>query len=140
VHDLLPTIAEIVGFDVPEDHVVDGQSMTKLLRGAADQDRDRTFLMHYPHSPHRSTYFTVYRQGDWKVIYHYFPSPASEGSHYQLYNLADDPFESTNLAEKEPVKLRDMMRRLVAAMEQHEALCPVSKDDPPGPLRPQLPE
>ncbi len=47
--------------------------------------------MHYPHSPHRSDYFTCYRSGDWKVIYHYFPSEASENSYYQLYNLATTP-------------------------------------------------
>ncbi|MCA9227644.1 MAG: N-acetylgalactosamine-6-sulfatase, partial [Planctomycetales bacterium] len=82
----------------------------------------------YPHSPHRSDYFTVYRDGDWKVIYHYFPSPASEGSHFQLYNLADDPFESTNLAQQQPKQLAKMMDGLIAAMEQHEALYPVGKD------------
>ena len=45
--------------------------------------------MHYPHSPHRSDYFTCIADGDWKVIYHYFPSEVSEDSHYQLFNLAE---------------------------------------------------
>ncbi len=57
--------------------------------------------MHYPHSPHRSNYFTVLPQrrleGDLPLLPP-VPSEASEGSHYQLYNLAEDPFESKNLA------------------------------------------
>ena len=76
--------------------------------------------MHYPHGKHRSSYYTVYRDGDWKVIYHYYPSKESEGGHYQLYNLAEDPFESTNLAEKNPDELKAMMVKLAAELKNHE--------------------
>ncbi len=84
--------------------------------------------MHYPHSPHRSDYFTCYRSGDWKVIYHYFPSEASENSYYQLYNLADDPFESTNLAASKPDRLRLMMQGLIDSMESLNAVYPVDEE------------
>ena len=80
--------------------------------------------MHYPHSPHRSDYFTCYRDGDWKVIYHYFPSKASENSHYQLYNLADDPFEQHNLAASHPEDLRRLMQGLIAALESRTPSTP----------------
>ena len=93
--------------------------------------------MHYPHSPHRSDYFTCYRDGDWKVVYHYFPSEASENSHYQLYHLADDPFESKNLAATDPDQLRRLMQGLIAGLENHEALYPVSDDGME--LKPKLP-
>ncbi len=98
VYDLFPTILGITGIHSPDGHPVDGQKLDQLLTGQADENHESAFLMHFPHSPHRSEYFTVYREGDWKVIYHYFPSPASEDSHYQLFNLATDPFESTNVA------------------------------------------
>ena len=94
--------------------------------------------MHYPHSPHRSNYFTVYRDGDWKVIYHYVPSKDSEDSHYQLYNLAKDPFEQHNLAVSEPKQLKRMMQALMESMEQHAALYPVTKDGK-QPLKPLMP-
>jgi arylsulfatase A-like enzyme len=95
--------------------------------------------MHYPHAPHRSNYFTCYRRGDWKVIYHYYPSKASEGSHYQLYHLRDDPFEQNNLAESKSDQLNVMMQGLAAALEQHGALCPVDKTDATALLKPRLP-
>jgi hypothetical protein len=109
-----------------------------LLTGKPDSSRDETFLMHYPHSPHRSNYFTCYRDGDWKVIYHYFPSKASEDSHYQLYHLAEDPFESDNLATSRPDQLRVMMQGLIASVDKHDVLYPVDKDGS-TPLKPELP-
>lgn len=139
VYDLFPTILALTDVEAPDAHLVDGLRLDTLLTGKPDDTRDETFLMHYPHSPHRSDYFTVYRHGDWKVVYHYFPSEVSEGSHYQLYNLADDPFEQTNLAGSNPDRLSAMMQGLIASMEQHKALYPVDKTDATTPLQPQLP-
>jgi len=138
VMDLFPTILEVTGAGNPKGHAVDGFQLKKLLTGKPDDYRPKEFLMHYPHAPHRSDYFTVYRQRDWKVIYHYYPSKQSDGMAYQLYNLADDPFESTNLADKNPVKLRVMMQQLVNAMDKHEAVYPVSKENG-MPLKPIVP-
>jgi arylsulfatase A-like enzyme len=139
VYDLFPTILGLLDISAPDEHVVDGARLDTLLTGKTDDSREETFLMHYPHSPHRSTYFTCYRQGDWKVIYHYFPSEVSGGSHYQLYNLADDPFEQNDLAPTEPQRLRSMMQGLTAAMQQHEALYPVREPESSTPLKPELP-
>jgi len=139
VYDLFPTILALAGVAVPSNYIVDGARLDTLVSGKRDPSRPETFLMHYPHSPHRSDYFTCYRDGAWKVIYHYFPSEASEGSHYQLYNLAEDPFESHNLAASQPDQLRLMMQRLIASLEQHKAVYPVSKEDGVTPVKPKLP-
>lgn len=138
VHDLFPTILKVADVKPPQGYIVDGQPLNQLLTGKSDESHRDTFLMHYPHSPHRSNYFTVYRDGDWKVIYHYVPSKDSEDSHFQLYNLAKDPFEQHNLAESEPKQLKKMMQGLIESMEQHAALYPVTKDGK-KPLKPQLP-
>jgi arylsulfatase A-like enzyme len=125
VLDLFPTILGLTGMASPRNHTVDGSRLDQLLTGQRDPSREESFLMHYPHAPHRTDYFTTLRQGDWKVIYHYFPSAVSEGSHYQLFNLAQDPFEQTNLAESHPAELRRMMQSLIASLEQHDAQYPV---------------
>ncbi len=138
VYDLFPTILGLTGIEWPAQHVVDGRKLDTLLTARPDTSRNETFLMHYPHSPHRTDYFTVYRDGDWKVIYHYFPSAVSEGSHYQLFNLKTDPFEQTNLATTNPVELKRLMLGLSASLEAHHALYPVDKDGK-TPLKPVLP-
>ena len=138
VPDLFPTIAGITGTEIPSDHTVDGARLDTLLVGKPDGTRRESFLMHYPHAPHRSDYWTSYRNGEWKVIYHYFPSAASEGSHYQLFHLRSDPFEQTNLAETRPEELSRMMHGLIAELQNHDALYPVDSDRQPVP--PQLPK
>jgi arylsulfatase A-like enzyme len=121
VHDLFPTILALTGIPTPKDHVVDGKRLDLLLQGLADTARQEVFLMHYPHAPHRSDYFTCYRQGNWKVIYHYFPS------------------ESKNLATNRPDQLRSMMLGLIASLEQHGALYPVDAEGSTLPRKPKLP-
>lgn len=138
VQDLFPTILALAGVKPPRDHIVDGLRLDRLLSGKRDSRRPESFLMHYPHAPHRSDYFTSYRAGEWKVVYHYLPSKASEGLHYQLFHLAEDPFESQNLAASHPRELRRMMKRLIDSLENHRALYPVAADRS-TPLKPKLP-
>lgn len=138
VCDLFPTVLKLVGIEEPVGHRIDGLRLNTLLSGKPDDARSETFLMHYPHAPHRSEYFTVYRDGAWKVIYHYFPSAVSEGSHFQLFNLVDDPFEQTNLATKETKELERMMQGLIAALANHNAVYPLAADGI-SPLLPRMP-
>lgn len=139
VQDLFPTILNLVGANAPDGYAVDGVNMQKQLTGQQDADRSEEFLMHYPHSPHRSKYFTSYRKGEWKVVYHYFPSAESENSNYQLYNLTADPFESTNLAAREPQQLKALMNGLIAGLKHYEAVYPVTEKDGDIPALPKMP-
>jgi hypothetical protein len=41
--------------EAPAGHAIDGKKLDTLLTGKADSARDEKFLMHYPHSPHRTT-------------------------------------------------------------------------------------
>ena len=91
------------------------------------------------HAPHRSDYWTSFRDGSWKVIYHYLPSEASENSHYQLYNLAADPFEQQNLASSEPQQLQRLMQQLIDQLAAHDAVYPISSEGSQDRLTPQLP-
>jgi arylsulfatase A-like enzyme len=138
VCDLFPTVLDFVGIAPPPGHAVDGARLGTLLAGQPDPSRTATFLMHYPHAPHRSDYWTSYRDGPWKVVYHYFPSAASGNSHYQLFQLAEDPFEQQDVASSQPQELRRMMQALIAALDKHDAVYPVDQDGV-TPLKPKLP-
>jgi len=136
VCDLFPTILAAAGVTAGREHVVDGTPLDVLLSGRSDATKSDEFLMHFPHE-HRTNYFTTLRKGDWKVIYHYFPSDVSGGSHYQLFNLARDPFESADVAASEPQRLQAMMTALRSALERYRAVYPV--DAAGHPLTPVLP-
>ncbi|NNE94391.1 MAG: sulfatase-like hydrolase/transferase [Verrucomicrobiales bacterium] len=144
VCDLFPTILEVTNTKMPDGHTIDGDNLKTLLTGKADSSRPEQFLMHYPHGKHRSNYFTVWRDGDWKVIYHTHPEITttgnliqSDGQNYQLFNLAEDPFEQKDLAKSNPEKLKEMMAGLIEQLAAHEAVYPT--DDSGNPLPPKLP-
>lgn len=120
--DIYPTVAKIVGADIPSDHLVDGQDIRPLLSGGHNGHRDE-FLMHFPHE-HRGSYFTVWRNGKWKLIYYYNPTHP-ENPQCVLYNLKKDPFETTDLASKRPRKAREMTREMITKLEETGAQYPV---------------
>ncbi|MFN9717927.1 MAG: sulfatase-like hydrolase/transferase [Planctomycetota bacterium] len=128
VYDIFPTLLELTGTASPDRYPVDGASLKTLLGGSSDDAREKSFLMHCPHAPHRTDYFTCYRDGDWKVIYHYLPTAVSDGSHYQLFNLARDPFEQTDLASSERAVLIEMITAMKSRLQKQGALYPESSD------------
>lgn len=138
VCDLMPTLLEVTGVSAPANHPTDGHSLSPLLSNQADPARSDTFLMHYPHAVHRSNYFTIYRHGNWKVAYHYYPEDTPEKVRYELFDLSVDPSESNNLAESEPEKLTEMMGELIAELERQGAKYPTTRDRS-GELRPVMP-
>ena len=145
VTDLFPTILSLTDTEVPADYAVDGFTLETLLTGQVDDpNHPDQFLMHYPHGRHRSNYFTTWRDGDWKVIYHALPQEPThgnklqfEGGNYELFNLAKDPFEQNNLADQEPAKLKELMRGMIASLESQEAVYPVSAEG--DLLKPKVP-
>lgn len=136
VTDLYPTILSLIDAEPPADHVVDGHDLAAQLAGRDKLDRPQRFLMHFPHG-HRSSYYTVLRVGDWKLIYHYNPKTPDQ-PRYELYNLANDPFERTDLADQEPNKVKRLTRAMIQQLEAENALYPVDKDG--NELRPILPQ
>ncbi len=130
VYDLFPTVLSVAGITPLDEHTVDGIDLSDFLTGEA-RKRQREFLMHFPHE-HRSSYFTSYRRGEWKLVYHYMKSG---GDRYELFNLTQDRDESNNLASKQPEMLREMMTAMNDSLEGANAQYPI-KDGKA--LRPSL--
>lgn len=144
ITDIFPTLLALTGAEVPENHPVDGALLNTLFTGEADATRPEQFLMHYPHGRHRSNYFSVWRDGDWKVIFHALPDiPThgdflqSGGAPYELFHLATDPFEQKDLADSEPEQLKRMITALAAELEAKGAQYPV--DEAGKPIKPAAP-
>ena len=126
VMDLYPTILSVAGVKAKKNHPLDGSDLKKLLQGKADKKHRDDFLMHFPHGEHRANYFTTYRKGDWKLIYYYNPDTTGEPS-WKLYNLKDDPYETTDLAENQPEKVASMIELMKERLTEEKALYPINK-------------
>jgi arylsulfatase A-like enzyme len=137
VMDIYPTVLALAGAKPPADHPLDGFDLAAQLTGTENPERRERFLMHFPHS-HRSSYFTAFRNGDWKLIYHYLPDQNPAKIRYELFHLRDDPYEKQNLAATEPAMLRQMTAAMMAALDAEQALFPVASDGTE--LRPVVPD
>jgi arylsulfatase A-like enzyme len=118
--DLYPTIRDIVGFEdrLPQGVELDGTSLVPLLkRPEAALERDALYF-HYPHYYPTTSPVSAVRAGDWKLL-EYF-----EDGHLELYNLADDQGETTDLSEREPERSAELHRRLVQWRESVGAQLP----------------
>lgn len=120
--DLFPTLCQAANVNPPEGIILDGFNLQNQLMGKQNEMRDELFLNHFPHS-HRSSYFTSLVKSDWKIIYHY-QLPDNHQPRYELFNLKKDPFETNNLANKNPEQLKMMMNTLVNEMTDIKAIYP----------------
>ncbi len=114
--DLMPTLLKVAGAEVPQSHKMDGVELTSYLASHTGNHKQE-FLMHFPHQ-HNSSQFTVFRDGEWKVIKRY---NQKGDKRFELYHLADDIAEANNLAKKEPVKLKEILAKMQQALDDSGA-------------------
>ena len=139
VMDIYSTILDASHSSSPAKHQVDGVSLLPQLSGKTNNERPDHFMCHFPHS-HRSSYFTSFRKGGWKLIYRYLTGEGKRKSKkplpkYELYNLKNDPYETKNLALGNTNKTNEMIGLMRKQLEKEDALFPVRDDRE---LRPQL--
>ncbi|MGJ8680549.1 sulfatase-like hydrolase/transferase [Paraglaciecola sp.] len=130
--DILPTVQHLVTGNLPKDHILDGENLSIQLSGNHNSKRSESFLNHFPHV-HRSSYFTSYIEGDWKLVYYY---PLEESvkqkdplrknglAEYRLFNLKNDPYEQHNLASSNKDQLRTMLRKMNQDLQHKNAQFP----------------
>jgi arylsulfatase A-like enzyme len=104
--DWYPTLCELVGLDPPND--IDGLSFAALLTGDPQAPAERPLFWERREGGDRFMGKVAYaaRLGPWKICQ---PSPNEP---FELYNLADDPRETTDLRESEPKRFRELARML----------------------------
>ncbi len=109
--DIIATLADSLGTTLPATAAEDSISLLPLLKGSTAPVREFAIS-------HASSGLPSLRRGSWKIIFGQSgggfsgaPPVASSG---QLYNLASDPSESTNLWNSHP----DIVADLTAAMQR----------------------
>ena len=83
--DLFPTIAQMVGGEVPSDRVIDGVNITQVLKGASKDAPEREYYLYRG---------TSLRMGDWKLF--------QDRKGAALYNLKDDVRERHDVSKENP--------------------------------------
>lgn len=123
VVDMLPTICEILGVEMPEDRAIDGISILPLLKG---ESIERETPLYWFLSPSRPV--CAIRQGDWSLVadptidlstHKWFDVESigdvkeTELTHFRLYNLREDPEQQHDLSNEYPERFEQMKRSMI---------------------------
>jgi arylsulfatase A-like enzyme len=101
----MPTLLDLAGAPVPPG--IDGRSMAQAFAGGNPPEREYLYWEHNVPDRQRGGLRLVcqaVRTGRWKAVW-----PDAQGS-AELYDLADDPSESRNLADHRQSLVRDLNR------------------------------
>ena len=134
--DVTPTVLDLIGVTPPDS--LHGTSLVPYLESTELPGSGRPAFSEYG-----SSRLHTVQLGDWKLVDnpdHDSPYclPGAPEGHYpvaktELYNLADDPLETTNLADQYPEKSRRAPGADPPALRQP----PVPSRHPGSPRRPQ---
>ena len=98
VTDILPTLADILGFSLPEDSVFDGDSLAPVLRSDEATGPDRKIIVQYGGRVRPAKY------SDSSVIWNNWRLVGED----ELYDMASDFGQQANVADRHPEILEAM--------------------------------
>ena len=116
VVDLFPTFAGLAGAEPERELALDGRDAWQAISAGAASPRAEL-----AHS------LKVMRMGDWKLIEEDGLRWSGSTSPLQLYNISEDPYETTNLASSETAKVTELQERLVYHRQFTRGQAPASE-------------
>jgi arylsulfatase A-like enzyme len=114
--DWRPTLQRLAGAAAQGDLAMDGRDAWATIAQGASSPHDVILLNSAPNAG-------AVRAGDWKLVARFGNSgdrqkAARASADVELYNLRDDPRETTNLAEKNAEKAQELLERLEQFAEE----------------------
>ena len=106
VVDLLPTLLDATGIELPDDVTFDGLKLTPLLKDPSAKLDRKALHFHYPHYYSTTTPVSAIRSGDWKLLEYY------EDNRVELFNLKEDLGETKDLANQHPQRTAQLRKQL----------------------------
>jgi len=114
--DIYPTVCAAAGVELK--HKIDGISLLNVLQGKQESIQDRDLFFHRREGGTRYGGLTInaIRRGDWKLLHN---SPFAP---LELYNLANDPGETKNLARDNPKVFNELSAALRVQIQRGGAV------------------
>ncbi len=110
--DFYPTLLDLANVDLLPDQHMDGISLRPILEGK-EMNVERPLFWHYPHYGNQGgNPSSIIREGDWKLI-HYWEDGSEE-----LYNLASDGGEQSNVIAENPEIAKNLGKKLMDWLEE----------------------
>jgi arylsulfatase A-like enzyme len=108
--DMYPTLLKLAGAGLEQPLPIDGKDAWPTIAEGRPSPHEDILLNVTPGNG-------AIRCGDWKLVHNGNVGANNAGSDisqntFELFNLAEDPYEKHNRSEKNPQKLRELKRRL----------------------------
>jgi len=94
--DILPTLAQICKAQLPEDRIIDGQSLLPLISGTNGYIKSRTLFFYWTRKYPELYNNIALRKGKHKLVGN--TSYDAENNKFELFDIIKDPFEQENVA------------------------------------------
>lgn len=122
--DILPTVCGLLGLEKPEGVHLDGSDLAPVLTGSGEFTRHQPLFWHLQ----RSKPIVAMRDGDYNMVAErdyelttdnmfqekWIPAIKKGGyKNFQLYNLKEDPDQTTDIAKENPELAEKMKKRLL---------------------------
>ena len=127
--DMYPTFLSITGAAAPANQVLDGESLVPLFKDSTASLKRDAIYQHFPgylgagENSWRTTPVATVISGDWKLM------EFMEDKRVELYHLAEDIGEKTNLATTQPDKAATLLAKLHAWQAAIQAPMPTPNTD-----------
>lgn len=105
--DMFPTLLAAAGAKVPTERVLDGANVLPLLTGESETITRKVPLYWRLHMATFGLHMAL-REGDWKIL------ASDDLQRFEMYNIAEDPQETTDLREKNPDRFAALQKKLLA--------------------------
>ncbi|MEL6106923.1 MAG: arylsulfatase [Planctomycetota bacterium] len=132
--DVLPTVLDACGVDLPEGLKIDGRSFLPLLTGETDDwpTRQLVFQSHRGNAPQRFHHFALH-ESPWKLVHTsgFGKERFSGDPELRLFHLGDDPRQQTDLSVSRP----EVFARLKKSYEDWFSDVSSTRDDNYAPPR-----
>lgn len=136
--DWFPTLMDMLGLTLPPGSLLDGISQWPAITNRTPARS--TLFTHFPHTITATASFAAcaVRSNDWKLIRFFHDGPAF-AHRYELYNLAADPHEQTNLAAAHPTLVAALDCLITNHLADTAALLPLPNPSYIPPADPWMP-
>jgi uncharacterized sulfatase len=111
--DWFPTVLEAAGLNIPKDPTLRGRSVLSLLRGEGTFDRTDDLYTEFSVQHTMRADMRCYRTSEWKLKRDFLNTDRDE-----LYDLKNDPGETTNLAGSDRPEVKAAFARLSKFIRQ----------------------
>jgi arylsulfatase len=117
--DIFPTLAELCGGQIPSDRKMDGLSLLPLLKGEQNDLEERSICRYWTRQAPEKFKNMMIHDGEFKLVGNCDETAGIEK--FDLFNLANDPYELTNVVENNKEKAIALKTKMNSWIEELQA-------------------